>query len=214
VSELFADIKLLYNSEGGLFTMKKRVCVLVVLSLFCLAGVSQAEDAEYFFPKENPIFSLSVPDDWMVVSSMFPNSWREWTKDDVQGSGAVPFQASPDFTQEGRLLITLWAFVPDAVADLDAAGQNAGELVADRIADFAPEAETWEEMTINEIPFIFMNATGKETAKDHAPVKVKAAFFNPEGTHVFGLQVTGSPEILEKHKDDVKKILNSIKRGT
>jgi hypothetical protein len=194
--------------------MKNMVYVMCVLILFSMASVSFAEEDEYFFPKENPIFSLSLPDDWMVVSSTFPNSWREWRKEDVQGSGAVPFQASPDFVQEGRLLITLWAFVPDAVANLEVAEQNAGELIAERITDFTPAAETWEKMTINGIPFIFMDATGKEKAKDGAPVNVSAAFFNPEGTHVFLLLVTGSPEILEKYEGEVQKIMNSIKPGT
>ena len=194
--------------------MKNIVCVMIVLFLLSMASVAFAEEDEYFFPKENPIFSLSLPDDWMVVSSMFPNSWREWKKGDVQGSGAVPFQASPDFTQEGRLLITLMAFVPDAVTDLGVAEQNAGELIAERIIDFTPAAETWEKKTINGIPFILMNATGKEKAKDGAPVNVSAAFFNPEGTHVFLLLVTGSPEILEKYTGEVQKIMNSIKPGT
>lgn len=194
--------------------MKKIVYVMSVLSLLFMASVSFAEEDEYFFPKENPIFSLSLPDDWMVISSMFPNSWREWRKENVQDSGAIPFQASPDFFREGRLLITLWAFVPDAVADLGVAEQNAGELIAERITDFTPAAETWEKMTINGIPFIFMDATGKEKAKNGVPVNVSAAFFNPEGTHVFLILVTGFPEILEKYEGEVQKIMNSIKPGT
>ena len=194
--------------------MKNMVCVMCVFLMLSMASISFAEEAEYFFPKENPIFSLSIPDDWDVVSSMFPNSWREWRKGDVQGSGAVPFQASPDFTQEGRLLITLWAFVPDAVADLAAAEKNAGELIADRITDFTPAAETWEQKTINGIPFIFMEATGKEKAKNGVPVNVSAAFFNPEGTHVFLLLVTGTPEILERYEGEMQKIMSSIKPGT
>lgn len=193
--------------------MKKFAWTMSVLILFSTVSISFAEEAEYLFPKENPIFSLSIPDDWDVVSSMFPNSWREWKKGDVGGAGAVPFQASPDFTQEGRLLITLKAFVPDAVADLDAAEQNAGELIADRITDFTPAADTWEKKTISGIPFILMDATGKEKAKKDAPVNVSAAFFNPEGTHVFLLLVTGSPEILKKYEADVQKIMNSIKPG-
>jgi hypothetical protein len=193
--------------------MKIKAYVLSVLILLSMANVSIAEEVEYFFPKENPIFSLSIPDEWDVISSMFPNSWREWRKEDVQGSGAVPFQASPDFTQEGRLLITLWAFVPDAVADLGVAEQNAGELIAERITDFTPAADTWEKKSINGIPFIFMGASGKEKAKNGAPVSVSAAFFNPEGTHVFLIMVTGSPEILEKYEGEVQKIINSIKPG-
>jgi hypothetical protein len=94
------------------------------------------------------------------------------------------------------------------------AEQNAGELIAERIIDFTPAAETWEKKTINGIPFILMNATGKEKAKDGAPVNVSAAFFNPEGTHVFLFLVTGSPEILEKYTGEVQKIMNSIKPGT
>jgi len=194
--------------------MKKLTCVMSVLILFSMASALYAEDVEYLFPKENPIFSLSIPDDWDVVSSMFPNSWREWRKGDVQGSGAVPFQASPDFTQEGRLLITLKAFVQDAVADLDAAEQNSGELIADRISDFTPSSASWEKKTINGIPFTFMRATGKEKAKNDAPVNVQAAFFNPEGTHVFLFLVTGSPEMLKKYEEEVQKILNSIKPGS
>ncbi|MFC2164835.1 hypothetical protein ACFLT2_07560 [Acidobacteriota bacterium] len=194
--------------------MKKMVFMICVVLLFSMVSVSFAEEAEYFFPKEKPIFSLSIPDEWDVVSSMFPNSWREWRKGDVQGSGAVPFQASPDFVQEGRLLITLMAFVPDGVSDLGVAEQNAGELIAERIVDYAPKTETWEKMTINGIPFIIMNATGEEKAKAGVPVNVSAAFFNPEGTHVFMLLVTGSPEILEKYKGEVQKIMDSIKPGT
>jgi len=194
--------------------LKNFISAMIVLSLLSVAGVSFAEEDEYLFPKENPIFSLRLPDDWMVVSSMFPNSWREWRKGDVQGSGAVPFQASPDFTPEGRLLITIWAFVPDVVVDLEAAEHAAGELIAERISDFTPKTETWQKKTINGIPFIVMDATGKEKAKNEAPVNVTAAFFNPEGTHVFLLQLTGSPEILEMYKGEVQKIMNSIKTGT
>ena len=193
--------------------MKKILCVFGILSLLSMANPSFFEEDEYFFPKEEPIFSLSLPSDWMVVSSMFPNSWREWRKGDVQGSGAVPFQASPDFVQDGRLLITLWAFVPDAVADLEAAQQNAGELIAERFKDFTPAAETWEKTTINGIPFIFMEATGKEIAKKETPVNISAGFFNPEGTHVFLILVSGSPEMMEKYKGDVEKIIQSIKPG-
>jgi hypothetical protein len=193
--------------------VKIKAWVMSVVILISLANVSFAEDVEYLFPKENPIFSLSLPGEWDVVSSMFPNSWREWRKGDVQGSGAVPFQASPDFTQEGRLLITLWAFVPDAVADLEASEQNARELIAERITDFTPLADTWEKRDINGIPFIFMNASGKEKAKNEAPVNVTLGFFNPEGTHVFLLTVTGSPVMLDKYKEEVQKLFNSIKPG-
>ena len=193
--------------------MKRIVCVMCVLILLSVVRVSFAEVDEYVFPNENPIFSLSLPADWMVVSSMFPKSWREWRKENVRGSGAVPFQASPDFGQEGRLLITIFAFVPDAVADLAVAEQNAGELIAERITDFTPTADTWKKKSINGIPFIFMDATGREKARDGAPVSVSAAFFNPEGTHVFLILVTGSPEMLEKYGDDVQKITNSIKPG-
>jgi hypothetical protein len=194
--------------------MKIMAYVMSVLILFSMASVSFAEKVEYFFPKESPIFSLSLPDDWDVISSTFPNSWREWRKGNVRGSGAVPFQASPDFVQEGRLLITLWAFVPDAVADLGVAEQNAGELIAERITDFTPAAETWEKVTINGISFIIMDGTGKEKAQNGALVNVSAAFFNPEGTHVFLLMVTGFPEILEKYEGEVHKIMNSISPGT
>ena len=193
--------------------MKIMAYVMTVLILLSMGNVSFAEEAEYFFPKESPIFSLSIPGEWDVVSSMFPNSWREWRKKDVQGPGAVPFQASPDFTQEGRLLITLWAFVPDTVADLAVAEQKSGELIAERITDFTPASDTLEKMSINGIPFIFMDASGKEKAKNGAPVNVSAAFFNPEGTHVFLLMVTGSPENLAKYEGEVQKILNSIKPG-
>jgi hypothetical protein len=193
--------------------LKKLTHVMIILGLLLTVGVSFAQEEEYLFPKENPIFSLSLPADWDVVSSMFPNSWREWRKDDVQGAGAVPLQASPDFTQEGRLLITLWAYVPDAVPDLNAAEQKAGELLGERIRDFNPEAETWEKKTINGIPFIVMNGTGKEKAKDDAPVNVSAAFFNPEGTHVFALILTGSLELLQKYTGEIDKIINSIKPG-
>jgi hypothetical protein len=193
--------------------MKKNVFGLCLLIPLFLVAVSFAEEDEYFFPKENPIFSLSLPSDWMVVSSMFPNSWREWRKGDVQGAGAVPFQASPDFVQEGRLLITLFAFVSDAVTDLAFAEQNAGELIADRITEFTPAEDSLEKKTVNGIPFIFMDATGREKARDGAPVHVSAAFFNPEGTHVFLLLVTGSPEMLDKYGDEVQKITNSIKPG-
>lgn len=193
--------------------MKTKAYVMSVLILLSMANVSIAGEAEYLFPKEDPIFSLSLPDEWDVVSSMFPNSWREWRKGDVQGSGAVPFQASPDLAQEGRLLITLWAFVPDAVADLAVAEQNAGELIADRITDFIPAENTRKKTSINGIPFILIDASGKENARDGAPVKVKAAFFNPEGTHVFLLMVTGSPEKLVEYEGEVQKIINSIKPG-
>ena len=195
--------------------MKKMIVyVMSVLLLLSVASVSFAEVDVHSFPKENPIFSLSLPDDWMVVSSMFPNSWREWTKDDVQGSGVVPFQASPDFTQKGRLLITLFAFVPDVVADLSAAEQNAVELISERVANFTPKSETWEKTTINGIPFIFMEATGEEKAREGVPVNVSAGFFNPEGTHVFLLLVTGSTEIMEKYKGAMQEILNNIKPET
>ena len=63
-------------------------------------------------------------------------------------------------------------------------------------------------------PFIFMDATGKEKAREGAPVNVSAAFFNPEGTHVFLLLITGSPEMLEKYEEEVQKITTSIKPGT
>ena len=194
--------------------MKKIICVIMLSTLLSMVSVTFAEEEEYFFPKENPIFSLSLPADWDVVSSMFPNSWREWREQDVQGSGAVPLQASPDFVQEGRLLITLWAFVPDAVADIGVAEQKAGDLIAEHFSDFTQSAETWEKKTINGIPFIFMDATGKEKAKNGAPVNISAAFFNPEGTHVFLILVSGSPEILENYKEDVQKIIDSIKPGT
>jgi hypothetical protein len=187
--------------------------VMSVVILISVANVSFAEDVEYLFPKENPIFSLSLPSEWDVVSSMFPNSWREWRKGDVQGSGAVPFQASPDFTQEGRLLITLWAFVPDAVADLGVAEQSAGELIAERISDFSPVTETWKKKETNGISFHFLDGSGKEKAKNEAPVNVTLAFFNPEGTHVFLLMVTGSPEMFKKYKQEVKKLIDSVKPG-
>jgi hypothetical protein len=193
--------------------MKITAWVMSTLILLPMTNISLAKETEYFFPEENPIFSLSLSNEWDVVSSMFPNSWREWRKEDVQGSGAVPFQASPDFSQEDRLLITLWAFVPDVVANLGVAVQNAGELIAERITDFTPATDKWEKMDINGIPFIIMDASGKEKAKNGAPVNVKAAFFNPEGTHVFLLMVSGYPEILKKYAKEVLKIINSIKPG-
>jgi hypothetical protein len=193
--------------------MKKVTYVMVVLGLLSLWKAGFSEEDKYFFPKENPIFSLNLPSDWDVVSSMFPNSWREWTKDDVGDVGAVPFQASPDFTQEGRLLITLWAYVPEAIPDLTVAEQKAGELIGERIKDFTPAVDSWESKSINGIPFIFMRGEGREKAKNDALVRVSAAFFNPEGTHVFLIMVSGSPEKVKEHVEEVRELLNSIRPG-
>lgn len=115
--------------------MKIMTWVMSLSILLSMANVSFAEEVEYFFPKENPIFSLSLPHEWDVVSSM------------------------------------------------------------------------------NGIPFIFMDASGKEKVNNGAPVNMKAAFFNPEGTHVFLLMVTGSPETWEKYEGEVQKIIDSIKPG-
>jgi hypothetical protein len=68
-------------------------------------------------------------------------------------------------------------------------------------------------MTINAIPFTVMEATGKEIIRDGTPVNISAAFFNPEGTHVFLLLMTGSPDVLKQYEKEMHKVMHSIKPG-
>ena len=170
--------------------MKKFLAVFtgMLLSLMLMTSVSFA--GEYIYPDEkNPEFSITFPDDWKVE-----------TEEDVLHAGP----------KDDSIYMGIWAVGEEATDDnIKAVLDGVDELVAELLTDVKPIGEA-QKQTINEIPFVIVDGTGK-LKDDGSAVNVSIALFVSDGKNLFTLVYFGIPDAEKAHEKELVDILNSVK---
>ena len=158
-----------------------KTVLLAVMSLFlCLSSVN----AETFlYPADDPIFSVSFPDEWIVE-----------TEEEL-------LQAMP---VDETIYIALWAM--EDVDDIDLAMEALDEELGSIIENV--EAKDPQEVMINEIPFIIID--GKATVEEEIPVEFSVVVFSTDGETFFVGLYFGSKEDVAKYRTELDEIIKSV----
>ena len=162
--------------------MKRLPVFLMVVVLLLSTNFLFAD--EYSYPGENPVFSITFPDDWKVET-------------DEELLHATP--------KDETLYLGLWALAD--VENIDAAMDAIDEVVAEFVDDV--ETDEADEMEINGIEITFVDGVGKD--EEGEQVEVSVALFSPDDETVFVLFYFGYPETTKQHEKALVKILESIK---
>jgi hypothetical protein len=162
--------------------MKKLPVFLTVIVLLLSTNLLLAD--EYTYPGENPVFSITFPDDWKVET-------------DEELLHATP--------NDETLYLGLWALA-DA-ENIDAALDEIDDIVAEFVDDI--ETDEPDVMEINGIEITFIDGVGVD--EEGEQVEASVALFSPDEKTVFVLFYFGYPETTEQHEKALVKILESIK---
>ena len=162
--------------------MKKLPVFLMVIVLLLNANFLIAD--EYFYPGENPIFSITFPDDWNVE-----------TDEDI-------LHVTP---KDESLYLAVWALAD--VEDIDAALEVIDEIVDEFVDDLKTEEP--DELEVNGLEITFIDGVGKD--EDGEKVEASVALFSPDDETVFVVFYFGYPETSKKHEKALVKIIESIK---
>ncbi len=155
--------------------------VLFVLCLLVAANVSVGETFTY--PGEDPLFSISFPDDWIVDLD-----------EDLLSS----------MPEDESIYLGLWAIadsdnLEDALDALD-------EVIEELVVEF--EAGELEELEINDIQIFYVDGSGLDTEGND--VNVSAAIFSPDEEMICILFYYGTPAAESLHEDELVGILKSL----
>ena len=161
--------------------MKKLPIFLTVVVLLLSTNFLLAD--EYSYPGENPVFSITFPDNWNVET-------------DEELLHATP--------KDESLYLGLWALAD--VEDIDAALDVIDEIVAEFVDDL--ETDEPDDMEINGIEITFIDGVGVD--EEGEQVEVSVALFSPDDETVFVIFYFGYPETTKKHEKALVKILESI----
>ncbi len=158
-----------------------------ILALFMAALLMTNLFAEetYVYPnQENPVLSISFPDEWKVEPE--ENILHATPKDE-------------------SIYVALWAL--DDVENLEAALESVDKLVSPMIDEFL--ADEPEKVEFNNILYYFIEGSGKDN--DGEDVNASVAIFTPDGETVCLIITYGTPEADEEHEEDFMNIIKSIK---
>jgi len=161
--------------------MNKLIALLTIIVLLLSTNFLLAD--EYSYPGENPVFSITFPDNWKVET-------------DEELLHATP--------KDESLYVGLWAL--GDVDDIDAALEVIDEVVEEFVKDL--ETEEPDEMEINGIEITFVDGVGED--EEGEQVEASVALFSPDDETVFVLFYFGYPESAEKHEEALVEILESI----
>lgn len=159
--------------------MKKTAFLLMSLFLFTMTAHADT----YSYPGDDPIFTISFPDDWTIE-----------TEDELLH--AMPADES--------IYVGVWAI--DSIDDVDLVM----EALDEEIASFIEDIETGEpvETEINDIPFIIVEGDG--FVEDDIQVEFSAALFSTDGETFFVALYFGTPEMVEAYGEELDDILYSV----
>jgi hypothetical protein len=164
--------------------MKKALFLL----LAALTLTAAAQTTEYMYPDtKNPIFSITIPDAWKVEQD-----------EEVTMIHALPADES----------IYLGFRVLDDAKTMDAALEEVDKIIADLVTNL--NLGDAKEMTLNEIPFVYVDGTGKDK-DDGGDLNISVALFIPEANTVGIVLYFGTAEAEKLHEKELTDILASIK---
>ncbi|MDZ4289950.1 MAG: hypothetical protein U0984_18435 [Prosthecobacter sp.] len=154
--------------------------------LLCLAALvfsaTAKADQTINYPDKDPIFSISFPDDWKVEAD---ESVSASSKDEMVNMELIALDAEA----------------------LDGAVDVAKDSLKEEFKGIKFDAP--EKGELNGLDVVFLNA--KATLED-VKMAVNCCIFAPKGADKFFMLFNVIPlEALEKHGEDIGKVLNSIK---
>ena len=167
--------------------------ISVVISFFVLTSPAFAET--YSYPADEPVLSITFPDNWTVEQD--PNYEK----------GLVAL------SEDEEIEIDLWVLEEEEVeedlfAALEAAGMEVATIIQEWVTDFEVEERT--EGEINGIKFYHISGTGLYK-EDKSEVEVAVAFFSPDLERIFVLMYWGSEEAAEAYAEELESIQDSLK---
>jgi hypothetical protein len=165
--------------------------LLVIVGMVCMASMAFAQEDFWFeHEDETPIFFVTLPENWT----------GEWQEEE----GVSVLHAAP--ADGADVYLSIWAI--HDVADLETAAQAVGEMLAQLVT--GANFETWEDVTINEIPFTHSESAAT-LIDGGADVTVSAALFSPEEEEVYILIFLGTPDAFESHGENLTDVIQSIR---
>jgi len=178
--------------------MLKKTTNFVVLILFIVAGVAQAQVSITYSSAGKQYFSMTIPDDWRVnVGS------DEDLSQDVQNR-RVPTRLLSAMPNSG---VPLWfgMWVPRDLEKIEGAKEYMTSLGLDLLADVVITERNHD--TLNTMEVNYVSGTGK---KDGEVMDFRAGFFQLSPEHVAIAIYIGPPETGNSHGEDLVRMIESL----
>ncbi|MCP4404310.1 MAG: hypothetical protein GY801_44270 [bacterium] len=174
--------------------MKTTTLFIAVLLVGLLVMTGPAFAETYSYPADDPVFSISFPDNWTVE------------RDPNYEKGLVAL------SEDEEIEIDLWVLEEQEVEDdlleaLEAAGREVATIIQEWVTDFEVEERT--EGEVDGIRFHQLSGTGVYK-DDESKVEVAVTFFSPDNERIFVLMYWGSKEAAEEHGEELESIKQSL----
>lgn len=157
---------------------------VIKLLLILVLGVFSLQAETYEYPGDDPLFSISFPDDWSS-----------------EPDGEV-LHASPS---DNSIYLGLWAL--NDVENLEIALNELDNVVSDLVDEVEWDDES-TEFEINDIQFLGIDGEGVD--EDDNEINVSVGLFFADEDTVCIIIYFGSPEAEEEYEEDLNWILASI----
>ena len=178
--------------------MLKKTTSFVVLILFFVAGVAQAQVSITYSSAGKQYFSMTIPDDWRVnVGSdedLFPNS--EERIGPARLISAMPNNGVP-------LWFGMW--VPEDLGKIEGAKEYVASLGLDLLAEVV--ITELKHDTLNTMKVQYVTGTGN---KEGETMDFRVGFFQLSPEHVAIAIYIGPPESTISHGEDLARMIQSL----
>lgn len=178
--------------------MLKKTTSLVVIILFIVAGVAQAQVSITYSSAGKRYFSMDIPDDWRVNVGSDKDLTRnpEDRKEPTRLISAMPNSGVP-------LWFGMW--VPKDLEKIAGAKEYMTSLGLDLLADVVITDRKHD--TLNSMEANYVSGTGK---KDGEGMDFRAGFFQLSPEHVAIAIYIGPPDTTINHGEDLVRMIESL----
>jgi hypothetical protein len=177
------------------YRVKTTVAGLLLLVLW--ADAAQAHTLIYETGDGRPVFRIAYPSGWSLDLKLSNPQPDAGASPPPQVVGAMPNDGS---------LLWLGVWVPPGVSNFEEAKAYLDSLEQYILTEVKAEAPRVD--TINGMPARIMEGTAK---KDEDPVEWVMAFFQPQEGVIATALYVGVVEAREKHRQNLEKIIGSIR---
>ena len=178
--------------------MPKKTIHLIILLLFTVVGVAQAQVSITYSSRGKQLFTMIVADDWKINV----------------GSEVELSQASAAVGKQARLLsampndgMPLWfgMWVPEKLKKIKGAREYMDSLGLELLTDMVTTKRNFD--TLNSMDVFYVSGTGKKEDED---MDFHAAFVQLSPENVAIAIYIGPPETTNSHGDELVKMIQSL----
>jgi hypothetical protein len=169
---------------------------MLFLAVFFMMTVAFAQTKTHYYPVNNSIISLKIPNNNWTVSN--ENTW-------------MSFQPS-ETTNSGRLISMIWKSSDPAAEDaVSVLVEECFDLIETILVDIEWKEET-TEFEINGIDFVGLDGWGDYVNEDGSrdEMMVSVSIFFPDDTNILAFVFFGLNEAYDKHGDELLEVMMSI----